>query len=81
MSDEKDGTTVWDQDGAAGDETEIVPPVTQAAPTVKAWADVQEDEARSSWRETLGRTAGHGDGTPSGDHHTNISGSTTTPLR
>ena len=49
MSDEKDPTTVWDQDGAGGDETEIVNPVldehhyeTEVAPT--AWSDYQGED-------------------------------------
>lgn len=50
MSDEKDPTTVWDQDGAGGDVTEIDNPVldyeqhceTEVAPT--AWSDYQEDK-------------------------------------
>ena len=50
MTDEKDGTTVWDHDAAGGDETEIVNPVldydqhreTEVAPT--AWSDYQEDD-------------------------------------
>ena len=52
VSDEKDGTTVWNQDGAGGDETEIVNPVldyeqhceTEVAPT--AWSDYQPEDKR-----------------------------------
>jgi hypothetical protein len=52
MADEKDGTTVWNEDGAGGSETEQLPPATQAAPT--AWSDYQEDKPVReglSWRQ------------------------------
>jgi hypothetical protein len=42
VTDEKDGTTVWNEDGAGGSETELLPPATQAGPT--AWSDYQEDK-------------------------------------
>jgi hypothetical protein len=42
VTDEKDGTTVWNEDGAGGGETELLPPATQAGPT--AWSDFQEDK-------------------------------------
>jgi hypothetical protein len=45
MTDEKDGTTVWNEDGAGGSETELLPPATQAGPTAPtAWSDYQEDK-------------------------------------
>jgi hypothetical protein len=61
MSDEKDGTTVWHQEGAGGDETEIVNPVldyeqhceTEVAPA--AWSDYQPEDKRvregPSWKQ------------------------------
>jgi hypothetical protein len=45
VTDEKDGTTVWNEDGAGGSETELLPPATQAGPTAPtAWSDYQEDK-------------------------------------
>lgn len=52
MAGEKDGTTAWGQDGAGGDDTEIVNPVvdydqhceTEAAPT--AWSDYTGEEPK-----------------------------------
>jgi hypothetical protein len=45
MTDEKDGTTVWNEDGAGGGETELLPPATQTGPTAPtAWSDYQEDK-------------------------------------
>jgi hypothetical protein len=61
MADENDGTTVWDQDGAGGDETQIVNPVpdpdsdrhpaTEVAST--AWSGCSDDEPKDPrWRRT-----------------------------
>jgi hypothetical protein len=59
MTDDRDGTTVWDQDGAGGDKTEIVKPVlgyvlhreTDVAPT--AWSEYSEEEPKDlRWRRT-----------------------------
>jgi hypothetical protein len=51
MSADKDGgTTVWNEDGAGGDETELVPPVTEAGPAANAWSlDDVEAAVRSGF--------------------------------
>jgi hypothetical protein len=66
MSADKDGgTTVWNEDGAGGDETELVPPVTEAGPAANAWSldDVEDypstgiQEIPHSWKDAFGRSA------------------------
>jgi hypothetical protein len=42
VTDEKDGTTIWNGDGAGGSETELLPATTKPGPT--AWSDYQEDK-------------------------------------
>lgn len=59
MTDQKDGTTAWEHDGAGGDETEIVNSAsdfdqhrdTQSTPT--AWSDYSAEEPKDlRWRRT-----------------------------
>jgi hypothetical protein len=55
-----EGTTAWNGDGAGGDATEVVPPITQAAPTELAWSaalDGRGEPERHSSREAWARAA------------------------
>lgn len=38
----REGTDVWSEDGAGGDETELIPPAAQASPA--AWSDYQQED-------------------------------------
>jgi hypothetical protein len=56
---DSDGTAAWDEDGAGGGETELVPPVTDAAPTGHAWSqDDETDEPASHPWPVAWATAG-----------------------
>jgi hypothetical protein len=52
MSADKDGgTSIWNEDGAGGDETELVSPVTGVGPTANAWSldDVRDYSGTPTW--------------------------------
>jgi hypothetical protein len=53
-----EGTAAWSKDGGGGDVTELVPDITQAAPTEMAWSEddenAEDDESgHHPWREAL----------------------------
>jgi hypothetical protein len=55
-----DGTTPWAANGAGGDETEVVPEITQAAPPELAWSahlDGGIEPEHHSWRDGWARAA------------------------